>query len=309
MPVPEAPVDAVLKAPHHLVAAAKKSMTRAKADEYGLVIPKAPRRLDIYVSKEQLDRALRIMDALVKGIQRQGWSIEFVKIEERLEIPGRPYFANEPRDLPLERWKTCVTANGERLQISLIERRKQVPHKENERARRGMSERFWISSYPKYDLVPSGRLVLRIHSVGCCGAQREWQDAKRNKLEDRVGDIIIGLDVAFRAKRAWREKRNREEAERRMREERQRDRERREEYERKLGEDIEGMAARWTKACQIGEFLMAVSEASPEEERVPELNQWLEWASGYVRRLDPLSDPYSVPKIVEPDRLPPSVSR
>ena len=115
--------------------------------------------------------------------------------------------------------------------------------------------------------------------------------------------------MASKAKRAWREKHEREEAERRVREEQRRDRERREAYERKLGEDLEGMAVRWTKACQIGEFLMAVSDAFPEEERIPEFTQWLEWASGYVRRLDPLNEPYSVPKIVEPDRLPTSDSR
>ena len=127
-----------------------------------------------------------------------------------------------------------MNANGERLQISLLERRKQVPHKENERAKRGLSERFWISSNPSIDLLPSGRLVLRIHSVGCCGAQREWKDAKRTRLEDRVGvpsvkfislapyrlslsigDFIVGLDVASNAKRAWRDKRDREEEERR----------------------------------------------------------------------------------------------
>ena len=96
MPVPSVPVDAELEDPNPLVSAAKKSMTRAKADEFGLVVPKAPRRLDIYVSKDQLDRALRIVDALVKGIQQQGWSIEFVKVEELPEISGRPYFANEP---------------------------------------------------------------------------------------------------------------------------------------------------------------------------------------------------------------------
>lgn len=69
------------------------------------------------------------------------------------------------------------------------------------------------------------------------------------------------------------------------------------------------MEPRWTKACQVGEFLMAVSDVFPEEDRVPEVNRWLQWASGYARRLDPLSDPFSVPKIVEPERLPTLESR
>ena len=49
---------------------------------------------------------------------------------------------------------------------------------------------------------------------------------------------------------------------------------------------------------------MAVSDAFPEERRVPEVTHWPDWASAYVRRLDPLGEPLTVPKIVEPDRLP-----
>ena len=58
-------------------------------------------------------------------------------------------------------------------------------------------------------------------------------------------------------------------------------------------------------------FLRAVSDVFPEEERIPEFTRWLEWASGYARQLDPLSDPYSVPNIMELalDRLPTSESR
>ena len=40
------------------------------------------------------------------------------------------------------------------------------------------------------------------------------QDAKRTKLEDRAGDFIVGLDVASKAKQAWRRKLEREEEER-----------------------------------------------------------------------------------------------
>ena len=75
-------------------------------------------------------------------------------------------------------------------------------------------------------------------------------------------------------------------------------------YEQKLVEDLEEMANRWDRANRIGEFLMAVGDAFPEDARSPEVNAWLDWATKYVRRLDPLSEPGHVPKLLEPERLP-----
>lgn len=97
----------------------------------------------------------------------------------------------------------------------------------------------------------------------------------------------------------------RREAERRATLERHRELDRRAAYERKLGEDLEAMAASWNKASEIGAFPMAVDEAVPEKTRRPEISAWLEWATGYARRLDPLSDLGSNPKLLDPERPPP----
>ena len=132
-----------------------------------------------------------------------------------------------------------------------------------------------------------------------------WRETAKGRIEDKIDKFIIGLDVASKAIRAKREEREREEMERRAALARRREQERQEAYERKLGEDLEAMAARWNKASEIEAFLMAVDEAFPEETRRPEVSAWLEWATGYARRLDPLSDPGTVPKLLDPEQLPP----
>ncbi len=302
--LPEAEVGRELQKPHHLVAAAKRSMARVRPDGYGFVAPRTPRRLDIYVSPAQLDRAVRVMDALVKALQALKWPVRLIKIEERTEASGRAYFANDPRFQPSERWKTCVVVHGEQLQISLSERKKQIPFDQAERESRGLPDRIWIFTPPKYDLVPSGRLVLKIENARYAGVQQVWQDTKKSKLEDRLGKFITGLDVASKALKERRKEDLRRETERRAALERQRELERRAAYERKLGEDLEAMADRWNKASEIEAFIVAVGEEFPEKTRNPEVRAWLEWASGYARRLDPLSDPGSVPKLLDPEQLP-----
>jgi len=297
-------VAAELTDPHHLVSAAKKSMSRRKRDESGVITPKAPRRLDISVTPEQLDRALRVMDALVKALQAMKWPISLVKVEERVEVSGRPYFVDHARELPPERYKTCVRVNGEQMEISLSEKWKQVPFDPEDRKRRGLYERHWYFNPPKYDLVPSGRLVLKIENASSTGVRQNWRDTEKSRLEDKLGQFLTGLDVASKTLRLEREERRRAEEQRQIAMARQRDLEERRVYEQKLVEDLEEMATNWDRANRIGEFLMAVGDAFPEESRSPRVTAWLDWATRYVRRLDPLSAPDSVPKLLEPDRLP-----
>jgi len=298
---PKTVVGTELQNPHHLVAAAKRSMVSVKPDGYGLVAPKNPRRIDIYVSREQLDRALRVMDTLIRALQELKWPVRLIKIEERAERSGRAYFSHDPRFQPPERWKTCVNVHGEQMQISLNERKKQIPFAEAERGKRGLPERAWFFSPPKYDLVPCGRLILKIENAEYTGVQHTWQDTEKSALEARLGKFIIGLDVASKALKEKRVEDRQREVERQAALERQRQLERRAAHERKLGEDLEKMASRWKGANQIGEFLMAVDEVFPEEIRSAELAAWMDWAAAYVLHLDPLSDPESVPKFIEPD--------
>lgn len=299
--LPEVEEDTDLRNPHHLVRTAKNSLARAKANEYGLVSPKETRRLDICVSRDQVDRALHIMDTLIRALANMKWPVKLVKIESREDVLDRPYFAHEPRYQPPERWMTCAIVQREQLQISLSERKKRIRFDPAEHEKNGRQARWWLLSPPKYDFVPSGRLVLRIHNARYTGIQRRWQDTDKTKLERRLADFIIGLDVASKVLKEKRKDDQRREAERQAALERRREYERLAAHERRLREDLESMAAKWAKACQIGEFLMAVDEAFPEDIRSPDMTAWLDWAGAYARDLDPLGEPESVPKSVEPD--------
>jgi hypothetical protein len=54
-----------LTEPHELIERTAKSLSSAAADERGIARPRAKQCLDVAVSKANVDRAMRIMDALV----------------------------------------------------------------------------------------------------------------------------------------------------------------------------------------------------------------------------------------------------
>src|SRR5256885_13996917 len=65
-----------LVSPHPLVAEAGALLAKAKPNKEGLVARGDRRCLDVHVSPALLDRALRILDALLKALEQRGHSIE-----------------------------------------------------------------------------------------------------------------------------------------------------------------------------------------------------------------------------------------
>jgi hypothetical protein len=84
-----------LTAPHPLVRRAQKLLSRAKPDTDGLVSCRAEQCLDITVSPAMLDRALRIMDTLLKACASRGLRVEVTEVRRdyysrSYEVPTRP---------------------------------------------------------------------------------------------------------------------------------------------------------------------------------------------------------------------------
>ena len=104
-------------------------------DERGVSAPWNKRYLNIHVTRSSLDRALRIMDALLKALEKRGFSVEVI-------LDGR-----NP--------KTKVLIGGDAVAIRLDERTRRVE-------RQPKSGERWL--YPRYEFLPTGELTLRIDS-------------------------------------------------------------------------------------------------------------------------------------------------
>ncbi|MDI6814368.1 MAG: hypothetical protein QMD10_12680, partial [Desulfitobacteriaceae bacterium] len=155
-----------LTKPHPLVAEAQKRLRSQKPGNNSPLLSPGRDGLDILVTRDTLDRSLRIMDTLIKG----------------LETLGYPALISDGH--------TVVHIRGEKLPIRLVERTRQVDHvltpEELEKKRK---YQYWLA--PRYDHLPTGKLTLTIGSFW--GQKRNWNDGKKQRIEACLGKVIIAL--------------------------------------------------------------------------------------------------------------------
>ena len=263
-------VPLTLHSPHALVKATAEHARKRDPDRYGRLDLRGKERLDIVVSPAALPRALRIMNALIKALEKRGMTVS---------IKPTPDF------------KTRAFIKGEEVPFGIYEPSKQVPHTLTADEKRRMKEYGHDPSwFQKYDYIPSGKLSLV--------EKGHWEpvplvkDTEKKPVEECLNAFIIGLIKAAevqKADRIEREKRRAadEEADRR-REEIERQRIEAEERFKTLERQVEA----WTKSQQIRAFVEAV-KASTVKARGPieqetDLDRWIEWAMKQADRINPI---------------------
>jgi len=241
-----------------------------------------PCRLDIDVSKPQLKRALRIMDALIEAFEVRGWKVDFGAGDDR---------------------KSYVTILRQRLPFGIREMLKKVanPPAKPERLYDGRMHTPWQS---KYRDEPSGVLAFVIRYDWGHGVHKSWAETKTQPLEERLSDFVISLvkdaheDLERAQRRAESERLAEEAAERRREEERRR------EAEAARVRALLQQSDLWYKSRRLYDYLRAVRtavESQPDGlEDESDLGRWFAWAEAYARSIDPLQQPLSSLPAVPP---------
>jgi hypothetical protein len=255
-------VPSRLGRPHPFIRRTSEALRESKVHERGLLLPKGP-ALNIRVSRQQIPRALRLMDALIKSFEVRGYHPE----------------------LPEKGIGLSVNVLGERFNVSLMEvtTKKERPPTE--------WEKRLIAENPKrakpYDLVPCGDLALTISDAHYDCYQ--MRDATKKRLEDGLNRFVIRL-----IEEALQDKYLRAERERRRIEQQERDRiHAEEEHLRQEEEDKvkqwNGWMSDWKRAKEVREFAAALREARQPIEAESSLFAWLKWADEYAEGVDPLT--------------------
>jgi len=242
---------------HHLVEKAKKCIDKSSLDK-GCFIGRLT-GLDIRVSPDSLDRALSIMDTLIKGLETKGAEVVIIKEDYKS--------------------RTCVRVSGETLAIDMYEKINIV--------KKGQDQH----GFNRYDYIPNGNLVLRIKDVPY-GVRSEWKDGERKKLGACIDSFINGILLAAEQQKTNRLKREQEHREWEENERRGEEEQKIRQQEQALFDILEKEAMGWHKSKIIRSYIEAATAAHIQKngkvELGDEFNKWRIWASQQADYVDPL---------------------
>jgi hypothetical protein len=229
-------------------------------------------------------RALLILDALLRALEERGHAATF-------KVPKDAW---TPHDLE-------VKVGSETVKLFIAEpltrtEHKLTPKEEADRIRYGSS-----LFAPKHDFDPSGRLSLRAR--GHYAKSRRWSDGIRQRLEDVLGTIVLGIEDV--ARRTAMRRAEFEESERRYEEEERRRQTKKVlcNYEQALGDELEQAAEDLRRATAIRELLHAVANAPVRDGKADAVHDWLAWAAARADEIDPRTDAARAARIVKPDTV------
>jgi hypothetical protein len=238
------------------------------------------------VSEPQHDRALRILDALLRTAESLGWTFEAPPPDPSTD--RRQTFA-QSTDRPAVYGQLLV--EGEAITLRIDERNRQSDHvmTDREKLDKKRGSLFWM---PRFDYTPSGE--LRLHATEPCWryTTHTWKDTKRHPLETQLAKILHGLlTIALERKQHREEQRLQKIAEREAERRREVVRERRA-ANATLMHALEAQAGAWHRARFLRRYLRAARRALGSEIVTSNLCgepvDFLDWAERYVNQLDPI---------------------
>lgn len=270
----EIEIQSALDRPLKAVAVTLKALRKAKPARDGLVAPHGVDGLPVQVGVRQVERAIRFLDALIKGVEKAGHRL----------VPNEGYGP---------RWRFVV--DGEDVQFSVRERLKQTPHIE-------VPSEFYA---PKWDHQPTGELRFDIEYDATWRSKQRWEDSPRATLESQVNHIfktILEIGPHQKARQAERDARERQ---RHEEHERRRIAEQKAVDARRAAEAIVEMAQKWDRARVLREFVEVVRLEATKRFGVVDPDssaaQWLQTANAVADSIDPMLALFAQPAPNRPD--------
>lgn len=264
--------------PHPLVDLTRRRFENATVSKSGLLVSTAKQRLDLTVSRDKLERALRLYDAILKAWERQGNEVIIGKEDSSL---------------------TLLRSGTETLRISIEEEVETVtlPPTETELLKPKWTWKLRTETRGKGSL----KILLRGDQIEEWRSfERRFRDGAASSLENTVNRILtVALDyptdrrdylVDAERKRKELEEHRKIEQLRRQREEEERFRR---EAERKRVEAFFGAASEWEESSRLRAFIAECRKRMTDSGiDVVVIREWVAWAEGIADEHDPFVDGY-----------------
>jgi hypothetical protein len=271
-------VSETLDNPHHLVRRTQSYLNRKAGQDDGEGHLPTEEALDVSVGAQSVDRAMRIMDSLLKALEAAGHQVSLLEVKPD---PG----GWRPRTTSV--YKTRVVIEKQSVEFGLSERFDtiEMPPPPPSEPRNSHS---WGIPRPKRERVPNGRLMLSLRAEYPERGQ-SWADGKHRALEQCLAAVVRAMEDLAEGRRLREIERRREAA---AAWERQRIRELEAERQRRLkalAADLESRMDRWSKATRIRRFVEGVERrtaASGAHADPTALTRWLGWARSWAESLE-----------------------
>ena len=186
----------------------EKLLRKARPDDEGFLNCISPGLPNIAIGPSSVDRAILILDTLIKASLDRGWHLKVVNDD------------------------FCIVVKDERFTVSFYETKQKISHvptKDDLKRQRDHDEsrkRFPtlysdVKVYRSWDYQPSGRMALKILDPTHCTWRGEevvgrWRDHDTKKLESYLGEVMVALateQVRVKMRRAEEAERVRRQAE------------------------------------------------------------------------------------------------
>lgn len=284
-------VQATLEQPHKLVGMSSKPLQRAKPFNNAVHV-RDHRCLDIHVSPAAVDRALRIMDALLKALDARELRVEVTDV--RTEEPRRGYYERRESEVPSN--VTRVKVSDEWIRFALTEKiaQKRPPPPPAPKNLRGHEAENWqYFRRPPVEYVPTGDFTLSILDLAHLSVQTSWRDGKRQRVEGCLNDFVSSLYVTADAIKAHRIEQARQRKQAEEEQKRRWEEQRRQEEEAKRAKELEEVVGHWRFAQDVRDYVAEarkmVADADLTMNVDSPFDKWLKFASSYAEKVDPLA--------------------
>lgn len=261
--------------PHRLVRPTRKALGRSRTvvDTRG-----KPEVIPLYLSRPLVDRALRIMHALLTEAENRGHAVE-----TRTDL-----------DHGEAAHTVAIVIHGRAFPLALTERTTKVPHEPTPQEIRRQQRSPWTRP-PTHDEKFDGRLAIGAPVGSRYAHAYSYSDGARWTLESRLGRLLQKLEhLAAEAERQQREKELRE-AEQRHRWYAAIAQAREQQVERHRAKALTEQVRTWQKAVQIRSFCHAARARAGNVPIPADESAWLKWAEEYAVRIDPLASALRTP--------------
>lgn len=263
---PTISVPKKLTRPHLLIKQARENINKKSLNRYNRVRGGAP--LDLSVSAENVDRGLRILDALFKEIENRDYKLSTFR-------ENNSY------------WMLIGDGQDE-VYFQLREKGKRTNVSDDHQ-------------WPEYEYTPTGELQLALFRETYDRTGKVLSDTQSQKLEGRLDEFFVKLEQVMdqvKKRRLELEKYHRQQREKREIKEAA-ENQRKEETERRS--QLEQMAKTYTTSHHIYDFVDEIENHQAQldltEEEKLKFKAWIIWARNHADRLNPVK--LMIKKILE----------